>query len=254
MTRTIFAGILLMAAGAAGLMAQPKPPAPKSKAELDALQALFQQAQNPDAVVKLGDEFLTKFADTDFKENVLVLMADAWHQKKDENKAQIYADQALQVNPKSYQASILIAEIIAKGARENDLDLQEKAGNVEKYAKAAIDSVKDAPKPRPDLPDAQWDDFKKSIMGRAHGAIGIVNITRKKYDAAASELKAAYEADPQPAYMVQQASALQAGGKNAEALAICETLLKDPQLHPAIKSVAEQIKAKAGAKAPGGNE
>jgi len=71
---------------------------------------------------------------------------------------------------------------------------------------------------------------------------------------AATELKAAYEADPQPAYLVQQASALQSGGKNAEALAICETLLKDPQLHPAIKNVAEQIKAKAGAKGPGGNE
>jgi len=253
MTRTILAGILLMAAGVAGLMAQ-KAPAPKSKAELDALQALFQQANNPDAVVKLGDEFITKFADTDFKENVLVLMADAWHQKKDENKAQIYADQALAVNPKSYQASILVAEIISKGARENDLDIQEKASNVEKYAKTAIDSVKDAAKPNPNLPDAQWDDFKKSIAGRAHGAIGIVNLTRKKYDVAATELKAAYEADPQPAYLVQQASALQSGGKNAEALAICETLLKDPQLHPAIKNVAEQIKAKAGAKGPGGNE
>jgi tetratricopeptide (TPR) repeat protein len=255
MKRSILTGILALAAGAAGLMGQPKGPAPKSKAELEALQALFQQANNPDAVVKLADEFLTKFADTDFKENILNMEADAYHRKKDDTKAQIYAEQALQANPKSYQADIMLAEIIAKGTRETDLDREEKLAKAEKYAKDAIDVVKDAPKPNPQIPDAQWDEVKKTIAAQAHSAIGIANLTRKKFDVAATEFKSAYDNDPQPAYMVQQASALQSGGKNDEAIALCDKILADPQLHPAIKNVATQVRAqavKAGGKAPGG--
>jgi tetratricopeptide (TPR) repeat protein len=255
MQRSILTGVLALAVGAAGLMGQPKAPAPKSKAELEALQALFQQANNPDAVVKLADEFLTKFADTDFKENILNMEAEAYHQKKDDTKAQIYAEQALQANPKSYQADIMLAETIAKSTRETDLDREEKLGKAEKYAKDAMDDVKDAAKPNPQIPDAQWDEFKKGIAARAHAALGIANLTRKKYEVASTEFKAAYDNDPQPAYMVQQASALQSGGKNDEAIALCDKILADPQLHPAIKNVATQVRAlavKAGGKAPGG--
>jgi tetratricopeptide (TPR) repeat protein len=255
MKRSILTGILALAAGAAGLMGQPKGPAPKSKAELEALQAIFQQANNPDAVIKLADEFVTKFADSDFKENILNMEAQAYHQKKDETKAQIYAEQALQANPKSYQADIMLAEIISKSTRETDLDREEKLAKAEKYAKDAMDVVKDAPKPNPQIPDAQWEEFKKTIAAQAHGAMGIANLTRKKFDVAASEFKAAYDNDPQPAYMVQQASALQSGGKNDEAIALCDKILADPQLHPAIKNVATQVRAqavKAGGKAPGG--
>jgi tetratricopeptide (TPR) repeat protein len=255
MKRSILTGILALTAGALGLLGQAKQPAPKSKAELEALQAMFQAQNNPDAVIKAADELLTKFADTDFKETALYMQADAYHQKRDDTKAQIFAEQALQANPKSYQASILLAEIVAKSTRETDLDKEEKLTNAEKHAKDAMDWVKDAPKPNPQVPDQQWDEFKKGIAARAHSAIGIGNLTRKKYDAAATEFKAAYENDPQPAYMVQEASALQSGGKNDEALALCDKILADPQLHPAIKNVATQVKAaamKAGGKGPGG--
>jgi tetratricopeptide (TPR) repeat protein len=262
MKRSILTGVLALIAGAACLMAQqpppqPKGPAPKSKAELDALQALFQQANNPDAVIKLGDEFIAKFADTDFKENILNMEADAWHQKRDDTKAQIYSEQALSVNPKSYQASIMLAEVIAKQTRETDLDREEKLTKSDKYAKDAMENVKDAVKPNPQIPDAQWDEFKKGIVARAHGAIGIGDLARKKFADAAGEFKTAYDNDPQPAYMVQQASALQSGGKNDEAIALCDKVLADPQMHPAIKNVATQIRAaavKAGGKAPGGGE
>src|SRR5690349_7190687 len=128
MKRMIFTGILAVAAGALGLMAQPtspaappkapaaapKGPTPKSKAEADAIGAMFQanQSNNPDATIKAADELMTKFADTDFKETALYMEADAYQQKRDGTKAQIFAEQALQINPKSYQASIMLAELI----------------------------------------------------------------------------------------------------------------------------------------------
>ena len=44
------------------------------------------------------------------------------------------------------------------------------------------------------------------------------------------------------------ASAYQLAGKNDEALAICDKLLADPQLHPQIKAVATNIKNAASKK------
>ena len=257
MKRLIFTGILALAAGVTGLVAQnaPKGPAPKSKAELEALQAMFQAQGNPDAVIKAADELITKFADTDFKDTALYMEADAYQQKHDNAKAQIFAEQALQANPKSYQASIMLAEIITQGTRENDLDKNEKLAQATNYANSAVSLVKDAAKPNPQITDAQWDEFRKGIAGRAHNAIGMGALVSKKYDDAAAEFKLAAESDPQPAYMVRQASALQSAGKNDEAIALCDKVLADPQGHPQIKSVAQAIRAaaiKAGGKAPGG--
>jgi len=267
MKRLILAGLLAIAAGAAGLMAQTPPaapakgaakgPAPKSKAEADALNALFSAAQagNNDAVIKAADDLLTKFADTDFKESALYMEADAYNQKRDSTKAQIFAEQALQVNPKSYQASIMLAELIVQGTRENDLDREEKLAKSARYAGDSIEFVKDAVKPNPQVTDAQWDDFKKSVVARAHSAMGLAALVRKKYDVAAAEFKTAVDNDPQGAYMVREASALQSAGKNDEAIALCDKIAADPQAHPQIKQVAQQVRAaavKAGGKAPGG--
>lgn len=258
MKRQILTGVLALAAGAAGLMAQnaaPKGPAPKSKAELEALQALFQAQGNPDAVIKAADDFITKFADTDFKETVFDMEADAYQQKHDPAKAQVYAEQALKANPKSYQASIMLAELITQGTRENDLDKAEKLKQSQQYANDAIADVKDATKPNPQITDAQWDEFKKSIVARAHNAIGMGALVNKKYDDAATEFKTAADNDPQPAFLVRQASALQSGGKNDAAIAICDKIIADPQAHPQIKQVAQQVRAaavKSGGKAPGG--
>jgi tetratricopeptide (TPR) repeat protein len=258
MKRLIFSGVLALAAGAAGLMAQnaaPKGPAPKSKSELEALQALFQAQGNPDGVIKAADDFIAKFADTDFKETVFNMEADAYQQKRDPAKAQIYAEQALKANPKSYQASIMLAELITQGTRENDLDKAEKLKQADQYANEAMALVKDAVKPNPQITDAQWDEFKKSLVGRANNALGMGALVNKKYDDAAAKFKTAAENDPQPAYLVREASALQSGGKNDDAIVLCDKVLADPQTHPQIKQVAQQVRAaavKSGGKAPGG--
>lgn len=259
MKKSILAGVLIVTAGVAGLMAQapapaqgaapagPKQPTPKNQAEVTAIQALFAAQGNPDAIIKAADDLMTKFADTEFKELALYMQAEAYQQKKDPTKAQVVAEQALAINPKSYQASIMLAELITQQTRENDLDREEKLGKAEKYAKDAIANVKDAVKPNPQVSDAQWDEFKKGISARAHSAIGLGNLTRKKYDVAAAEFKTAADDDPQPAYLVREASALQSSGKNTEAAEICDKLLADPNLHPAIKQVATQIKTQATA-------
>jgi tetratricopeptide (TPR) repeat protein len=244
-TLALAAGLTLMAQPAA----QPAGPAPKSKAEAEALQALMQAQGNPDATIKAADDLLTKFADTQFKEMALLVEANAYQAKNDNVKALIYAEQVVGVNPKSFQAELMIGEILAGQTRENDLDKEEKLGKAEKNLKDAIANVNTVAKPNPQLTDAQWDEGKKYVTAQAHNGLGMVALVRKKYDVAADEFKLASDADPQPAYQVRLASAYESAGKHAEAIAVCDKVLADPQLHPQIKTVATQIKNAAAAAA-----
>jgi tetratricopeptide (TPR) repeat protein len=255
----ILAGILSIAAGVSGLVAQQPPakkdapaqkgPAPKSQGELTAVQALFtaMQGRDPDATIKTAEDLLNKYADTDFKEIALISEATAYQQKGDAVKAQIYSERVLEVNPKNVQATLMLGEVIAQHTRENDLDKEEKLTKAEKYLNDTIANAKTMEKPSPQIPDAQWEEQKKYIIAEAQNDLGLAAMARKKMDVAVTDFKAAVDMDPQPAYQVRLASVLQSTGKNDEALAICDKLLADPQLHPQIKAVAMQVKTAATA-------
>jgi len=274
MKRIISTGLLLTAAGVSGLMAQQAPsagqpaqgqaapaqgqpaqgqaqqqqvPGAKSAGESQAVIALFTAAQsnNVDGIIKNAEELVTKYADTIFKEQAYYLEAAAYQQKGDADKAQIYAERVLTENPKNFQAALMVGELLAQRTRENDLDREEKLTKATKLLGDTITSLQTAPKPNPQLPDAQWEEGKKYMMAQAHSDLGLVALTRKKYDVAITEFKAANDLDAQPAYQVRMASAYQNAGKNEEALALVNKLLADPQLHPTIKSVAENIKTAA---------
>jgi len=268
MKRMMLTGALLVA-GAAAVLAQPttappaqaapaqpaapKGPAPKSAAELTALQAwqAAAQANDPDALIKATDEVLTKFPDTDFKPMLLSTEASAYLQKKDWIKAQIFGEQALAADPKSFQASLVMADAIGQHIGDHDLDRDEKIAKAEKYAHQTIDLLNTAPKPRPDITDDQWTGYKKPMIGQAYHDIALAEMTRKGWDASIAAFKSAIENDPQPAYEVQMAQALQQSGKNDEAIATCDKVLAEPNLHPAIASAAKGIKA-AATQAKGG--
>ncbi len=265
MKRILLAGILALATGTTGLMAQGKQgkqgqqqqqqqqgqpqqqmvPGAKSPGESQVVIALFQaQSQNnTDAVIKNAEELVTKYADSIFKESALLAEAQAYQMKGDLDKAQIYNERALEVNPKSFQASLALGEMLAQRTRENDLDKEEKLAKADKYLNGTIEDLKTAQKPNPQLPDAQWEEAKKYLTARAHNGLGLVALDRKKYDVAITEFKTAAEGDPQePTFQVRLASAYQMSGNNTEAAAICDKLLADPNLHPQIRQAAQQIK------------
>jgi tetratricopeptide (TPR) repeat protein len=267
MKRMILTGTLALATGFTSLMAQAKKdnapaqppqgqqkqgqgqliPGTKSVGESEALMALVQAQGNPDATIKAAEDLLTKYADTTFKESALLAEATAYQQKGDADKAQIYGERVLEANPKNFQAQLMMGEILSTHTRENDLDKEEKLTKAEKYLHGAMESVNTAAKPNPQITDAQWEEGKKFVTAQAHNDLGLVALVRKKFDVAINEFKTAADTDPQPAYMVRLASAYESTGKHAEAIAICDKVLADPQLHPQIKQVATNIKNAATA-------
>jgi tetratricopeptide (TPR) repeat protein len=262
MKRMILTGALALAAGVSNLMAQakaqPKAQAPpKPNAEMAAVQALgAAQAQgNPDAVIKAAEDLLTKFADTVYKADALFMEAIAYEQKRDTEKAQVFAERTLEANPKHFQALLMLAELLAAGTRENDLDKEEKLSRSEKYANDTIPIMKDAPKPpnRPDISDQQWEDLKKDATAEAHVAIGMVAQVRKKYDVAVTEFKAGVDgaAHQNTIYQLRLASALLLASKYDEAVAVCDKIMADQQVQPELRQRAQALRAtaiKAGGK------
>jgi len=144
-----------------------------------------------------------------------------------------------------------LGELIMQHVGENDLDKEEQLSKSEKDFNQALESLDT--RPNTGISDAQWEEAKKFMRAELQNDLGLAAIKRKKYDAAVADFKLAIEGDPQPAYQVRLAMAYQKTGKNDEALAICDKLLADPQLHPAIKQVAQGVQKMATqAKAAGG--
>jgi tetratricopeptide (TPR) repeat protein len=241
MTRRILTGALALAAGINCLTAQPKP---KSQKEVEAILAV-QNAKAPDARIEAVDNLITKFADTEFKDWALYQAAEAAQIKGDFEKMKIYAERDLEANPKNFQAMLLIAEYSIHRTGEHDLDRDAKIAEGEKWAKQAVEALKTAPKPRPDLTDEQWTKARNQISGQAHQTLGLLAMMRKKYDVAETEFKAAYELLPEAAFQVRLAQAYIAGGKLDEAIATAQKVMDTPNVHPQVKQVAQALRAAA---------
>jgi len=270
MKRIILAGLMILMAGMPGLLAQPKGngkqgaangPAPKSKGEADALNALItaQQQNNPDGIITAAEALLTKYADTQFKDTALFMEAAAYQAKGDKDKMQVYLERTLATNPKHFQASLMLAEMTLQGTREHDLDHDQKLARADQLANDAIASIAAAAKPNPALSDQQWDEAKKDLTAQAHDVLGMSALQKKNYELAITELKSAVEgaAHPEPAFEVRLASAYQQAGKNDEAIAEAQKVMDEAQTPQQIKSVAQSIRAAAtvakNGKAPAAN-
>jgi tetratricopeptide (TPR) repeat protein len=236
-----------------GQVAQPKP---KSQKELEALQAIF-SAQDPDVRIAAVENLLTKFADTEFKAIALQVAAASAQQKNDFEKMTVYSERTLEADPKNYGAMLMLASGIAQRTREFDLDKEEKLGRAEKYANTSIELIKTAQKPRPDLPDAEWEGAKKSYLAQAYEALGLAAMARKKYDDAAKQFEMAVATSPDGGTYVRLAAAYNQAKKPDQAIAALDKLNSVADVHPAIKQAAAQernnavkLKGGAGASAP----
>ena len=122
-------------------------PKPKSQKEADALNAI-QQATDADTKLKLIDDLLAKYSDTEYKPILLDIAVETARQKNDAALVSVWGDRALQVNTKDYIAMLAIAETTAMSIKEYDLNLKDEVTRVDKNANGVMAAVKDAPKPQ----------------------------------------------------------------------------------------------------------
>lgn len=246
MKRMILAGVLALVSGMTGLLAQQKQPTPKSEKEVAALQAMF-SAQDPDTRIKAAEEVLTKFADTEFKSIAMYLTAASYEQKNDFPKMAVWAEKTLEADPKNYATMLMLAGGIAKHSQEHDLDLEEKLGRSEKYAKTALELVNTAEKPNPQLTDEQWAGAKRELTAQAHETFGLIAMLRKKHDVAIAEFKQAVEgsSNADPTTVIRLARAYTVAGKPDDAVAVLDKVMASPETPAQIKQFAQAERVRA---------
>ncbi len=151
----------------------------------------------------------------------------------------------LKADPKNAFALVTLASETARHTRENDLDKDEQLAKVDKWAKDAIEAAKVMPKIRTDLPDADWEAFKKDMQAQADEALGMANMVRKNYDAAATNFKDALttSAAPNPATMVRLAQVYINTGKYDNATFTLDKAINTPNIPPQVKTIAETMKS-----------
>ncbi|GAB4416472.1 MAG: hypothetical protein OHK0021_22770 [Bryobacter sp.] len=246
-TNLVLSGALLAALGF-GQTASLKQMAPKSEKEQEAVMAVF-NAADPAARISAVDALVKKFADTEFKGLTLFIAAAAAEELGDWEKTVIWADRALEADKNSYGTMLILARGYAMRTREFDLDKEEKLGKSEKYAKGALELLNNMPpKVNPQIPDEQWNAQVAAWKSEAYEALGLVATVRKKWDDAVAQFNKGLEAAPNsPNLLTRLGSAQLDGGKKADALATFNKVLALPQLDPAVKQVAENLKKKAEA-------
>jgi tetratricopeptide (TPR) repeat protein len=219
---------------------------PKSKGEIDALQAV-QNATNNDDRLKAIDNVLTKFADTEYKAVLLSMALQTAQQKNDFVQITNYAERILEGDPKNALAQGTLAFETARRIRENDLDKEEQLAKAEKYADQALANAPTLAKPQSNITDADWDVRKKDIVSQAHESKGMVANIRKKRDVAVQEFKAAVDATPtpDPATVVRLGQAYMDAGQYDDAVASFDKAIALPNALAQVKDVAGQKKAEA---------
>jgi tetratricopeptide (TPR) repeat protein len=250
MRRLVFLTLCLLAASvafaqkkAASTPAAPAGPGPKSQAEVQAVNAAI-QAQTADDRIKAVDDLITKFPNTDFKSFALVMEAESWQVKGDSVKTIVFGEQALQADPKNFDADNLLANTLAATTRDTDLDKDDKLKRGEKYAHDSLDLLNTGTRPFT-TPEQTWPKVKSDAEAQAWQALGMIAIVRKKSDEAITDFQKGIDANASPLLMVRLGRVLLAQNKNDEAISWYDKALASPNLPPQVKSIADADKARA---------
>jgi len=243
------AGLLLAQAPPAGQAAPPvgspvaKQPQVKSQEEANAVMAII-QAADPDARIKAANELISKFNDSEFKPLALFFCSVSYQQKGDADRMIVYAERTLEADKEHYQAMLLLAGAIAQRTREFDLDREEKLKAAEGYANKALELLKTAPRPNPNITDDQWEMAKKDFASQAHEAFAMAAGARNQNDKAVEEYKMAMSlsSEPNPATDVRMAAAYTKMGKYDEAISTLDKVLAMPALDAQVKKIAQAEK------------
>ncbi len=218
----------------------------KSPKEQQAILAV-QVASTPDAKIQAVENVLTNFADTEFKVTLLQIAMQAELQKDDYAQVVFYGERLLMADPKNVFGLINLASETARHTRENDLNRDESLAKVDKWAKDGIEAAKVMAKIRPDVPDADWEGFKKDMEAQGFVALGMSDVLKKNLDAAANDFRQSIEigATPNPGTLVRLAQVYLSGGKVDNAIYTLDKAINTPNVSGQVKSVAESMKAQA---------
>ena len=170
----------------------------KSRAEYDAATAMSKET-DPQKKISLAQDFLQKYADSDFKEAAYVAMIQSYAQLGDLAKLMDVTQQALQAKPESLDVITASCYFFPLLYKPTDPAKDAHLSAVEANAKKGLEVVQKLQKPA-GATDEQFNQNVKARRAILNGAVGFVALQRSNFADAVAPLKAAAEDSPNDIY------------------------------------------------------
>ncbi len=174
--------------------AQPKQPQYKHPGEAEAYTAFYNE-KDPRKKAGLGEEFLQKFPDTDFKGQVYYALMVSYFQLNDVPKATGAAREVLKVDADNLDALVVLGSIFPFTYKADDPRASQNLSQAETDARHGLEALQKLHKPD-NVTEQQFDSYvrpKRAIFNRT---VGFVALQKKDYPSTITSLKAAGEDNP----------------------------------------------------------
>lgn len=165
--------------------------------EENAYKAFYNQKDELDKKIQLGQAFLQKYPKSPLAEAVDAGLVNAYVAKQDWKDVYASADSALALKPDDVDVLTTVGWVIPHVYQPTDPDASAELDKAEAYAKHAIEVMTAMPKPS-HLSDAQFAAAKAEKLGQAHSGLGLVYYRREDFANSAKELEQAMQGDPNP--------------------------------------------------------
>ena len=167
--------------------AGPRQPRAKTEEEFAAYQRFIRETK-PDEQIRIVEDFLLQYPDSELKEYAFQTATQAYQTKNDYPRVLTYGELTLAENPDNLVALLILASSIAERTGKNDEDRDEKLTQAEEYAKRALDLLPRMPQPS-GVAAPRWEQTKREAAASSHAALGMVNLIREDFFRAELEFK-----------------------------------------------------------------
>jgi tetratricopeptide (TPR) repeat protein len=229
-----------LAMTAAMLLAQGAQPSEEEIKELTAIQQKqIATVADADARMAAIDAFVAKYPASPLRGYALTMAGEAAQMKRDSTRARFYYERAIQADPTSDYAMIMLGAEIAQNTGEHDLDKKEKLARAEKLARDAMELINKRVK-QPNESQADFEASAKADTGRAHMTLGLVAMADQRNEEAGREFLLAAEADAMN--LLRAGMAFNNARKFDEANKALDQFLGLPGLPDQFKQMAQEEK------------
>jgi tetratricopeptide (TPR) repeat protein len=153
--------------------------------------------EDPNKKIKLGQDFLAKYPNSHYAENVDVGLMNAYYTKQDWRNFYASADGALALKPDEVDVLVTVGWVIPHLYDPRDPNAEKLLDKAESYEKRAIPMIATMPKPAA-MKDAEFPRFKVQKSNEAHSALGLIYFRRQDYEDSVRELQEATQNTPSP--------------------------------------------------------
>ena len=152
----------------------------------------FHGEKDLDKKIKLGKEFINRYASSYHASAVYQEVAQAYYAKHDMADFYTCADEGIARFPNEPTLLAVTGAAMARAYNREDPDAEKKLEKAENYEKQAIELMK-----HPEIPagmsDQQFGLYKKQVLATAHGGLGLIYFRQARFDDSVKELQEAMQ-------------------------------------------------------------